>query len=101
MTAISFIPAIYRDPLPILNQIALRLFPFERGLVHDYMASNFWAIYMIGYKIKLAVPILYERIVTKVKSKPLSFHITDFAYYKKLSMTTTVIFLLPLVAKMW
>ena len=80
VTSASFLPVIWKAPIPIITQIGTRLFPFERGLVHDYMASNFWAIYMIGYKSVLALPILYQRFVTKVKTTPLSFKITDFAF---------------------
>jgi alpha-1,3-glucosyltransferase len=60
VTSVSFFPVIWKAPIPIITQIGTRLFPFERGLVHDYMASNFWALYMIGYKSVMAVPILYQ-----------------------------------------
>ncbi len=64
------------------------------------MASNFWALYMIAYKTYLAIPILYARYVTKVKTESLSFKITDFSFYKKISLYSTLIFMLPLIYKM-
>jgi len=65
------------------------------------MASNFWALYMTAYKMRLAIPILYERYTTKTKTKQLTFVITEYSYYKKLSLIATSLFLLPLVKKMW
>ena len=47
ITFISFFPIIRQDPINILAQIGSRLFPFERGLVHSYMASNIWALYIV------------------------------------------------------
>ena len=56
------------DPTSQLVQILKRLFPFGRGLVHDYWAGNIWAIYTfsnrvltfiighLGPKLKLVLP---------------------------------------------
>ena len=55
---------------------------------------------MIAYKTYLAIPILYARYVTKVKSEALSFKIRDFSLYKKISLNFTLVFMLPLIYKM-
>lgn len=38
-----------------LVRIFQRLFPFGRGLVHDYWAGNLWAFYVAGDKVSRAV----------------------------------------------
>jgi len=47
---ISFGPFIMTGQL---SQIVSRLFPFDRGLVHDYMAANVWELHIIFNKYVL------------------------------------------------
>ena len=47
-----FVPfLIQNDPAGQILQIMARLFPFGRGLVHDYWAGNLWALYLFIGKI--------------------------------------------------
>lgn len=55
--AVSFGPFVYVGGLEQLQQIASRLFPFQRGLNHAYWAGNFWALYSV-----------VDRVLVKCKS---------------------------------
>ena len=50
--ALPFIPfALETNPINQLTQMMSRLFPFGRGLVHDYWAANIWAIWVLSEKV--------------------------------------------------
>lgn len=49
---LPFVPFIMQEnPKEQMLQIFNRLFPFQRGLVHDYWAGNIWALYLFLEKI--------------------------------------------------
>lgn len=57
---VAFLPFVIRGGFEQVAQIFSRLFPFERGLIHDYWAPNFWAIY---YFIDKLANILLARFI--------------------------------------
>lgn len=52
VTALSFSPYFSKSHL---NQIFLRLFPFDRGLTHTYWAPNVWALYNFAEKLLCSI----------------------------------------------
>mmetsp|Transcript_20183 Transcript_20183/g.40180 ORF Transcript_20183/g.40180 Transcript_20183/m.40180 type:complete len:552 (+) Transcript_20183:288-1943(+) len=54
---LPFLPFLVQQPgaMDQLSQMFLRLFPFSRGLCHDYWAGNVWALYLaLGKCIRFA-----------------------------------------------
>ena len=47
----SFGPFILDGGVESIHQIFSRLFPFSRGLVHEYWAPNIWALYYLSDKV--------------------------------------------------
>lgn len=47
----SFAPFLYWDPRAEFVQIMGRMFPFGRGLLHEYWAPNIWALYATADKL--------------------------------------------------
>jgi alpha-1,3-glucosyltransferase len=48
---LSFGPFIIVGGMEQINQMLTRLVPFSRGLVHEYWAPNFWALYYFFDKV--------------------------------------------------
>lgn len=61
---ISFGPFIIVGGLKGVTQIFARLFPFSRGLIHEYWAPNFWALYYFLDKFLFAIGIRSSSMYT-------------------------------------
>lgn len=61
---ISFMPFLIDGGMEGIKQIFARLFPFSRGLVHQYWAPNFWAIYYFIDKFLVLLGLKKQEIFT-------------------------------------
>lgn len=52
---VSFGPFFIVGGIEGIKQIFSRLFPFSRGLIHQYWAPNFWALYYFIDKMLVIV----------------------------------------------
>lgn len=66
-----------------------RLFPFGRGIIHDYPASNFWILF-VDYKRYFVGVSGFGQLGTRSDYDEKA----DLQYYKKMSIGLTVLFLI-------
>lgn len=101
----SFGLVIYQDPLNDFKQIMSRLFPFERGLVHDYMCPNLWCLYTAGLIAWKRLARLYQSAWLKdgqtQHRRFIQSDLGNYEFYKSLTTLVTVVFLAPVVVRMW
>lgn len=94
---IFFIPFLLTpDPSATMAQMLRRLFPFSRGLVHDYWAANVWALYMVFGKALQFISRKQGRISRILTSLVPSLHMPDVS-----PRSAAILLLLGLVPGMW
>ena len=81
---LSFGPVVFttEDPAKNLKQIMSRLFPFQRGLVHDYMCPNVWCLYTAGLIAQHRVGRLYHALWLKDGQAAERFIQSDLGNYE-------------------
>jgi alpha-1,3-glucosyltransferase len=80
-----------------MKQILSRLFPFGRGIIHEYPASNWWILY-VDYMRYFKKVKSFAQIGAKNESEFDNF--ADQQFYKKVSLGLTLLFLVPIVFSM-
>ena len=76
-----------------MTQIASRLFPFQRGIVHSYWAANIWAgmVFYHKYILNIVKGITTGQTITCVYEVDQEI---DLDTAKKMCMVGTMIFLI-------
>lgn len=95
---LSFAPFFIVGGIAEIGQIATRLFPFQRGLIHEYWAPNFWALYHFTDKVLTLLLPSFRLVPTTANQNSLRVLPEISA-----SMTTLLILLVsvPLLYRYW
>ena len=78
-----FGPVLYTHPYQAITSMITRMFPFGRGLVHDYWAPNIWAFYMFLDRILTQLCLRIPLVRTNIKLCSLSISNTLQTYDPK------------------
>ncbi len=92
MLTLAFGPFVLADSdnygLVQMSQILKRLFPFGRGLVHNYWAPNVWALYYFADRMIYSIIRKYSVVIQAVLSTlRIGIHTFDVAAYADGLMT--------------
>jgi alpha-1,3-glucosyltransferase len=89
---ISFLPFIVAGGIDQVSIILARLFPFQRGLIHEYWAPNCWALYYFADKL---INIVAARLGGSSVSVQVAGDLHQLKYLPQVSaLVTTAIILL-------
>ena len=92
---VSFLPFVFVGGIDQVSIILARLFPFQRGLIHEYWAPNCWALYYFSDKL---INIIAIRLGGSSVSIQVAGDLHQLKYLPQISplLTTAIILLLSL-----